>query len=57
MVQPAERRYKIEGRERADWDGAALAQLVIELARARVAARQAKRRPPPRRSASKGTAR
>lgn len=55
MVQPAERRFKIEGREREEWDGAALAQLVVELARSRIVAKQLKRRPASQRSVSKGT--
>ena len=44
MTQPAERNWKIEGREREEWDASALAQLVLGLARARVAARHEPRK-------------
>jgi hypothetical protein len=47
VKRSAERRWKIEGRERAEWDAPALAQLVVELARARVIARRLESTPMP----------
>ena len=56
MARPAERNWKIEGRERDEWDGAALAQLVVELARSRVADRRASGKRSDARRTRKGTA-